>query len=97
MELIFSLLHAELEVQSHLSKHHLSDCPHLNERLDYDNGGVDSDLIEIASKIPEWEEKLVVQLKLTSVQVSDIKARYPGNPELQRYVANNIQITPAVM
>lgn len=46
---------------------------------------MEPDLIEIANKISEWEEKLVAPLQLTPVDVSDIKSRHPNNPMLQRY------------
>ena len=83
MVLLFSLS-LEKEVQSYLSKFGLSDCRAHKERLDSDGGGVETDLIEIAEQIPEWEEKLVAHLQLTSVHVSDIKRRNPSNPGLQR-------------
>jgi hypothetical protein len=79
-----TLSNAEHEVQSYLSEFELSNCPCLEQRLDSDGRGVESDLIEIAMQIPDWEEKLVAPLQLTQVHVSDIKRRNQNCPELQR-------------
>ena len=58
--------------------------PLLKKQLDWDNNGVDRDLIEIAHHMLHWEEKLCSHLRLTAVDVHDIKAKHPNNPELQR-------------
>jgi hypothetical protein len=50
--------------------------------LDWDNG-IDSDLIEIAHHMLDWEVRLRVHLELTAVDVHNIKAKHPNNPELQ--------------
>ena len=67
-----------------------SHSPHLEKLLDWDNEGVDRDLIDIAGHMSNWEEVLTVHLKLTRSDVSDIKEKYPQRPELQRLVNNNI-------
>ena len=59
-------------------------CPLLEQQLDWDNEGVDKDLIEIAYHMLNWEEKLCSHLGLTEVDRHDIKVIYPGKPELQR-------------
>jgi hypothetical protein len=51
--------------------------------LDWDNEGVDKDLNTIAEPMSDWEE-LSSQLGLTEVDVSDIKEKYIGKPELRR-------------
>lgn len=54
--------------------------------LDWDNEGVEKDLIEIAKDMLDWEEKLPTPFGLTATDISDIKAKCPDNkPELQRY------------
>ena len=55
--------------------------PYLEYQLDWDND-VDADLIEIAHHMLDWEVKLPTHLKLTDVDISDIK--YLKGPELQR-------------
>ena len=79
------------EVQLYLSEFKISSSSDLDQRLDWDSKGVESDLIEIANDIPDWEEKLVAGLELTPVYVSDIKSRNPSKPRLQRCetIANN--------
>ena len=57
---------------------------HLELQLDSDNEGVEKDLSEIAQHMLGWEEKLCVHLRLTKVDIHDIKATYSGNPPLQR-------------
>jgi hypothetical protein len=68
----------------YLSEYKLFNCPYLEKVLDSDGGGVETDLIKIATLIPDWEEKLVAPLKLTSSQVSTINRGNQGNPDLQR-------------
>ena len=74
------------EFQRVLSSIPNSHSPHLDKRLDWDNEGVDKDLIQIASHMSNWEEVLVAHLKLTRSDVSDIKEKNPNKPELQRLV-----------
>ena len=52
--------------------------PHLEQQLDW------NDLIEIAHHMLDWEEKLCTHLRLTAVDIHDIKAKHQNNPELQR-------------
>ena len=47
--------------------------PYLEEQLDWDNEGVDRDLIEIADYMIYWEETLTTHLGLTTVEIHDIK------------------------
>jgi hypothetical protein len=56
----------------------------LDQQLDWDHEGVDRDLNKIAYHMLDWEEKLGTYLGLTVVEVHDIKAKHPNNPELQR-------------
>ena len=72
----------------YLSDFEISSSSHLEQTLDWDRKGVDSDLIEIANEVTDWEEKLVAYLQLTDVDVSDIKSQHLGNPKLQRYEWN---------
>ena len=46
--------------------------PHLEYQLDWDND-VDRDLCEIAHEMLDWDSKLATHLKLTRVDISDIK------------------------
>ena len=57
--------------------------PHLELQMDWGHEGVDRDLIEIAHHMFFWEEKLCSHLKLAAVDIHDIKAIHPNNPELQ--------------
>ncbi len=57
--------------------------PHLDYQLDRDND-MDTDLREIAQHMLGWDSKLATQLKLTEVNISDIKLKYSMDPELQR-------------
>ena len=58
----------------------------LDQLLDWDQDGVERDLSEIADHMLGWEERLSVHLGLTPVNISDIKEKYPNQPELQRHV-----------
>ena len=58
--------------------------PLLEQQLDWDNEGVDKDLIEIAHHMLDWEVKLCSHLGLTTIDVHDIKEKNSGKPELQR-------------
>ena len=69
---------------NYLASCNLTSSPHLEKTLDWDNRGVEKDLIEIAKHLTEWEEKLVSPLGLTHTEKKDIKAKYAREPELQR-------------
>ena len=58
--------------------------PHLEHQLDRDSGGVDRDLSEIAHHMLDWEVQLSTHLKLTEVDISDVKEKHSKEPELQR-------------
>ena len=58
---------------------------HLDLLLDWDSEGVDEDLNEIAHYMICWED-LSSSLKLTNVDIHDIKLHNPNKPELQRCV-----------
>ena len=58
--------------------------PHLEHQLDWDNEGVDKDLSEIAHHMLDWEVKLSTHLKLTEIDISDVKEKHSKEPELQR-------------
>ena len=57
--------------------------PYLENELDRDND-IDKDLREIAHHMLDWDSKLATHLKLTEVDISDTKRKYPMDPELQR-------------
>ena len=57
--------------------------PHLELQLDWGHRGVEADLYEIADHMIEWEEKLVVPLGLTDIDVHDINEGI-RNLKLQR-------------
>lgn len=59
--------------------------PHLKQVLDWDHGGVDIDLMEIAHHMLHWEERLSPYLELTEVDIHDIHDEHRGKPELERY------------
>ena len=61
----------------------ISATSHLALRLDWDND-IESDLIEIARHMVDWEEKLCPHLELTHTEIHDIKAKHKDNPVLQR-------------
>ena len=56
----------------------------LSQLLDWDHGGVDKDLMEIAHHMLGWEEQLSALLELTQVDIHDINRIYSNQPELQR-------------
>jgi hypothetical protein len=57
---------------------------HLQQRLDWDNGGVDKDLSEIADYMLNWDGILSVPLGLTERDIHDIKKIHHDSPSLQR-------------
>ena len=57
--------------------------PHLELQLDHDNKGVDKDLYKIAEHMLGWDEQLSTHLKLTEVDIYDIKSMHT-QPSLQR-------------
>ena len=57
---------------------------YLDEVLDWDQKGVDKDLVEIAHHMLGWEEQLSALLGLTQVDIHDIKEIHFKQPELQR-------------
>ncbi len=56
--------------------------PHLEYQLDRDNK-MDRDLREIAHHMLDWDLKLSIGLRLTEVDIRDIKDEY-SKPQLQR-------------
>ena len=58
--------------------------PLLEQQLDWDHGGVDVDLNEIAYHMLDWEDRLSAHLGLTRIDVKDIKKIYLHQPPLQR-------------
>lgn len=62
----------------------LSDHGLLAKELDWDSGGVDKDLNEIAYHMLDWEKSLSSHMGLTHVDIHDIKAMN-SDPVLQRY------------
>ena len=64
----------------------LSPCVHplLERQLDWDHGGVDVDLNEIADHMLDWEERLSAHLELTRIDINDIKEIHSNRPPLQR-------------
>ena len=61
-------------------------CDHLlDSALDYDND-VEADLCEIANHMLGWDSELSTHLKLTDVDINDIKCDVRlRDPKLQRY------------
>ena len=60
----------------------------LDKELDWDNKGVDKDLVEIADKMIHWEEKgLHTLLELDHIDIHDIEDtyKYKDKPVLKRY------------
>ena len=57
--------------------------PHLKNQLDWDND-VDRDFREIARHMLDWDSTLATHLKLSHVDVDDIKRKFSMDPELQR-------------
>ena len=57
---------------------------YLDKVLDWDQGGVEAHLDEIAYQMIEWEQKLAVKLEMTEVDIHDIKERHRENGRLQR-------------
>ena len=55
---------------------------HLEHVLDWNHGGLDSDLIEISQHMLDWEE-LAIPLNLSAADVSSIKTQY--GPPMHRY------------
>ena len=64
------------EFQAYLSSLPSTAHIHLGKELDWDNEGVDRDLNEIAYVMLEWEEKLSAPMKLTDIDIHDIKANH---------------------
>ena len=60
--------------------------PLLDMQLDWESGGVERDLAEVAQHLLDWEEKLSTHLGLTPIDISDIKEMHMKKPALQRYV-----------
>ena len=56
----------------------------LDKPVDYENGDVDLHLATIAERLLNWED-VAPFLKLSDVNISDIKEIYPHKPALQRY------------
>ena len=60
--------------------------PYLSKQLDWEHGGVDKDLNEIADHfLLNWEEKISAHLGLTGTDIHDIKNMHQNKPILQRY------------
>ena len=57
---------------------------YLDEVLDWDQKGVDKDLMKIAHHMLGWEEQLSALLGLTQVDIHDIKKIHSKQPKLQR-------------
>ena len=70
-------------IASHVSSLPPAVHPHLDYQLDWDND-VDRDLREIAHHMLDWDSALATHLKLTEVDISDIKHKYLLDPDLQR-------------
>ena len=68
----------------YLEAYKITSSPHLENTLDWDNGGLEKDLVEIANHLTEWEVKLVIPLGLTYTDKCNIKLRHKEEPVLQR-------------
>ena len=84
---ILSIYLGETDCETYISSLSVSALLHLDLCLDWDNEGVDKDLDEIAHQMIHWEEDLASPLKLTDVDIHDIKFRNPNSSKLQRFVA----------
>ena len=62
-----------LKVLYELDLEYSASIPNLDCLLDWDNSGVDQDLCEIASQMRGWEEKYSTDLRLTDIDIDDIK------------------------
>ena len=62
----------------------------LKRQLDYDSNGVDHDLIAIAEHMINWEVDLVAPMKLTEIDVHDIRY-HDHRPIMQRYISSYSQ------
>ena len=58
--------------------------PLLEQQLDWDHGGVDIDLNEIADHMLDWEDRLSARLGLTNTAINDIIKTHLHQPPLQR-------------
>ena len=58
--------------------------PFLEQQLDWDHGGVDVDLNEIADHMLDWEDRLSAHLGLTRTDIRDIKLIHLYESPLQR-------------
>lgn len=70
-------------------------CSWLDEMLDWDHHGVNSDLYSIAEHMVDWEEKLAALLQLTDVEIHDLKKIHINDPPvLLRYsnAAKSLQL-----
>ena len=72
------------DFQSYISSLPKSTLQYLECVLDWDHGGVNKDLNEIAYKMIHWEEKLSDLLELNEIDIHDIKAKYSHEPKLRR-------------
>ena len=70
--------------ESYVARLDPSRHPYLKKKLDWNSGGVDKDLSEIANEMKAWDQILDIKLGLTPVQISDIMETYPTKPILQR-------------
>ena len=57
--------------------------PYLERRLDWDHGGVEKDLSEIAKHLDNWKE-VAPHLELDPINISDIEKIHHCEPSLQR-------------
>ena len=55
----------------------------LDKKIDFDHGGVQTDLGIIASSMDEWEGNIAEQLQLTKPDIEAIKVEHPGKLQLQ--------------
>ena len=55
----------------------------LDKKLDFDHGGVQTDLGIIANSMDEWEGNIAEQLQLTRPEIQAIKTEFPGQLLLQ--------------
>ena len=85
MDYVSESLHVSTGLPHYVSTLPAGACPHLDLQLDWDNGGVEIDLSQIAHHMLDWELKLSTHLGLTEVDVHDI-TRSISDLELQRCV-----------
>ena len=78
---------AEKDYQRYISRIPKENRYMLNEKLDFQHGGVEKHLNKIADAFVDWNNNLAVLMGLTRIERDDILTVYANNPTLQRYIS----------